>query len=382
LTIGDETRRLAVGEWSDWVPVHFPLMPFQRLSGMCRFLLKQAKPSFQLYASPINLDPFAPAMTISTPSSYAVELAEATGRYATQGIAEDTQALSAHVLTRDEFLHHARLSAGDAERQFWHVLSDFRDGLLFVHFGNLDQVSHMLWRARDPAHPAYDADRDAPYRAVIDDLYVGVDRLVGETLRRAGPGTTLVVLSDHGFTSWRRSFNLNGWLRDRGDLVAAEPDRQADGHQSAQIDWTRTRAYGMGLNGLYLNLRGRERHGIVERADRDRLLEQLRAALLDSVDPATGRRAITRVFVNTESTAGTGPDLIVGYAEGTRVSNESALGRVPPVVFEDNTSEWSGDHCMDPAAVPGILLASRPLRRPPSGLEGVAAAIVAEFNVR
>jgi predicted AlkP superfamily phosphohydrolase/phosphomutase len=185
--------------------------------------------------------------------------------------------------------------------------------------------------------------------------------------------------------SWRRSFNLNGWLRDRGYLAVS--DRSGAPAEGAlhQIDWTRTRAYGLGLNGLYVNLRGRERHGIVALEDRERLVAEIRRALLETADPKTGRAAITQVFVTGSPgrSAGpqdTAPDLVVGYAEGTRVSNESALGGVPAGVLQDNTGEWSGDHCMDPAAVPGILLTSRRLRQTPASLDRVAAAILAEFG--
>jgi hypothetical protein len=75
------------------------------------------------------------------------------------------------------------------------------------------------------------------------------------------------------------------------------------------------------------------------------------------------------------------PDLIVGYAKGTRVSDESALGAVPRDVIVDNMDAWSADHCMDPAAVPGILLTSRPLRKAAPGLQTLAAAILAEFGI-
>ena len=386
IVIGDEERVLKTGEWTDWVPIEFQLMPLQHLRGMSRFYLKQVRPTFQLYASPVNLDPTTPAMPISTPESYAADLARVTGRFYTQGMPEDTKALSEHVLTRDEFLEQAALAAREVERQYWQVLDGFSDGLLFYYFGNLDQVSHMLWRARDPAHPAYDAATDARYAGVIDDLYVAFDRMVGETLRRIGPDTTLIVMSDHGFTSWRRAFHLNSWLRDHGYLAVADPNVQADPGLFQNVDWSRTRAYGLGLNGLYINLRGRERWGIVEAEDRGRLVEEIRQELLGTIDPATSRAAVTTTYAREQIYTDTrhfdiAPDLIIGYADGTRVSNESALGGLPPGVIVDNATEWSGDHAMDPDAVPGILLTSRPLRQPAISLDTVAAAILAEFGI-
>jgi predicted AlkP superfamily phosphohydrolase/phosphomutase len=388
ITVGAEDRVLKVGEWSDWVPVDFALMPLQKLRGICRFYLKQVHPVFQLYASPINLDPVSPAMRISTPASYARELAEATGRYATQGMAEDTKALNERVFTRDEFLRQAALAGEEITRQYWTVLDNFTDGLLFYHFGNLDQVSHMLWRARDPGHPAYDPVADAPYATVIDDLYVAFDRIVGETIRRMGPETTLIVLSDHGFASWRRTFHLNTWLEEHGYLAVIDPAVEHDPGLFQNVDWSRTRAYGLGLNGLYINLRGRERRGIVDPHDRASLIQEIRQRLLETIDPATGRPVVTTVYGGRQVDAGghhhhagIAPDLIIGYAAGTRVSNESALGGLPPGTIVDNTQEWSGDHCMDPSAVPGILLTSRPLKRRVAWLHQVAAAILVEFRI-
>jgi predicted AlkP superfamily phosphohydrolase/phosphomutase len=387
IAIGDEERVLKVGEWSDWVRVEFPLIPFQSLRAMCRFYLKQTRPAFELYVSPVNLDPTTPAMPISTPTSYARELADATGPFYTQGMPEDTNGLNEHVLTRDEFLEQAAFVGEEIKRQYWPILEGFTDGLLFYYFGNLDQVSHMMWRPRDPGHPAYDPVADAPYAAVVDDLYVAFDQIVGETIRRMGSETTLIVMSDHGFTSWRRSFHLNGWLRDHGYLTVLDPSLQNDPGVFQNVDWSRTRAYGFGLNGLYVNLRGREHGGIVASQDRATLIEEIRTALLGTIDPKTGRAAVTRAFPRDQIYADAGhfdiaPDLVVGYAEGTRVSNVSALGGVPPGVIVDNTTEWSGDHTMDPDSVPGILLTNRRLQQPAAALDKLAGAILAEFGIR
>jgi hypothetical protein len=221
LVVGDEERVLQAGEWSDWVPVAFPMIPTQTLRGMARFYLKQVRPEFELYVTPLNIDPFDPALPISTPSSYAAELARATGRFYTQGMPEDTKALEEGVLTRDEFLAQARLAGVEVRRQLHHALDTFDGGLLFYYVGNVDQVSHMLWGAMDPEHPAHDPERDAPYRDVIRDLYVELDEMVGETMARLGPDATLIVMSDHGFASWRRAFHLNSWLRDEGYLALA-----------------------------------------------------------------------------------------------------------------------------------------------------------------
>ncbi len=383
IVVGGETRSLKVGEWSDWVPVTFDVWPLQTLRAECRFYLKQLDPNFELYVTPLNMDPLAPELPISTPAGYAGDLARATGRFFTQGMPEETNGLIDGVFTREEFLRQAKLAQAENLRLFRYVLAHFDRGLLFYYFGNVDQVSHMLWGARDPGHPAYNKARDERYAHVIDDLYVEFDAIVGETLQHVGPQDLLVVMSDHGFTSWRRSFNLNSWLRNEGYVVAATG---SDDATLGQVDLRKSRAYGLGLNGLYLNLKGRESTGIVDPGQRDALLSELTTKLRAVIDPATGQPAVSTVFrrddVYSPGHEDIAPDLIVGYAKGTRVSGESALGILSPTVFADNKGAWTGDHCMDPEVVPGILLTNRALKQRVQALQVLAPAIAGELGVK
>ena len=386
LVVGTEERIIQQGEWTDWIPIDFDLMPTQTLRATARFFLRQVRPELELYVTPLNIDPEDPAQTISSPPSYAAELARETGRFYTQGMPEDTKSLTEGVFSPEEFLAQARLTGQEVIKQYGYVLSRFERGLLFYYFGNLDQISHMMWRPMDPAHPAYDESLDAPFRSVVEDIYVELDGIVGETLESMPEGTTLIVMSDHGFTSWRRSFHLNAWLREQGYLVVRDPYLKDDPGMFLNVDWSRTRAYGLGLNGLYINLRGRERSGIVSANARELLMEELEARLLETVDPDSGQPAVTRVYRRDDyyQDAGyidIGPDLIVGYAKGTRCSNESALGKVGRHVLTDNTGPWSGDHCMDHEAVPGILMTNRALKKPAAELKDLAAAILAEFGI-
>jgi len=386
LVVGSEERLLKVGEWSDWVPVTFELIPTQSLHGMCRFYLKALRPELQLYVSPINFDPLAPDIPISTPEDYATELARRSGRFYTQGMPEDVQALKAGVLDRREFLAQAKIAGDEIRRQYEPVLADFTSGLLFYYFGNLDQVSHMMFRAIDRQHPRYDPVADAPFAGVIEELYRQADEIVGYTLDHMADDTLLIVMSDHGFASLRRRMSLNTWLYERGYLAVKNPDLSQDPGFFANIDWSRTRAYAVGLNGLYVNLAGRERDGIVPPAERRALMEEIAAELLATIDPATGQPAVTKVYRREEvyrdrGAIDVGPDLIIGFARGTGGADDSSLGGVPPEVFTDNDGEWTGDHGMDHETVPGILLTSRPLKRPATELKNLAASILAELGV-
>ncbi len=387
IVVGEDEARvvLSVGEWSDWVPVAFPMVPTKSLPAAVRFYLRAVRPEVELYVTPLQIDPLSPALPISTPPDYAAELARATGRYYTQGIPEDTKIYTEEIFDRDEFLSQSRLAHGDLVRQFEHVLAEFRQGLLFYYFGDIDQVSHLFWGAMDPEHPTYDPAVDPRYAEVVPKLYQEADRLVGYALDHLPEGATLVVMSDHGFASWRRAFNLNSWLRDHGYLTVKNPTLAKDPGLFFNVDWSRTRAYGVGFNGLYLNVRGREKNGIVEAREGPALLEEIGEKLLATLDPKTGLAAVTRVYPTAEvfrpDQLALGPDMVVGYAEGTRAANAGVLGELTPEIITDNMGRWTGDHGMDHTAVPGVLYASRRLGRPVEGLEDLAAAVLAEFGV-
>ena len=398
IELGDQQIVLRVGEWSDWLEVDFEMMPTQHLRGICRMYLRALEPEFELYVSPIDHDPMAPSAPISTPPDFAAELARAVDRFYTEGMPEDTKTLTEGVFTIEEFLAQAKIAGDEVAEQYGYVLDRYLEqpgGFLFYYFGNVDQIGHVRWRSRDPEHPVYDPELDAAYVDLIPTLYEGLDAVVGQTLDRleaeaalGGDGEEeplLVVMSDHGFASWRRAFHLNGWLLEKGYLAAKSMDPYADPGFLSNIDWGRTRAYGIGFSGLYVNLRGRERDGIVPAAERLELIEELRTELLAVVDPETGERVITEVQRRSDyeyqEQSAIGPDLVVGYAKGYRGATESASGDVVGEVFTDNDSAWSGDHMMDHRVVPGVLFVSRPLGRPARGIADLAASILAEYGV-
>ena len=384
----DQRFVLREGEWSGWVPVQFQLIPFfGNVQGICRFYLKQAHPRFELYVSPINIDPANPALPISTPSSYSKDLAEHVGEFHTQGIAEDTKALSDGVLDDREFLEQSHTVLAEHRRVFDLEFPKFKEGLFFFYFSSLDLNAHMEWRQTDPENPTYDGALAAQYGTALEEFYQQIDQVLGEILPRLDNDTTLIVLSDHGFAPYRKSFNLNTWLLQNGYIVM-KGDSQASQDVNtpfAGVDWTKTRAYGIGLNGLYLNLRGRESEGIVDPAQSDVLLREIREKLLAVRDPKNNLPAITRVDLASEAYQGpythSGPDALVGYNRGYRAGWTTIQGGFPPDVLEDNMNPWSGDHCMDYTLVPGVLLSNRKIELESPALTDIAPTILAEFGI-
>ena len=385
IAIQDQQFILKQGEWSPWVQVRFDLVPYlQSVGGIVRFYLKETHPHLKLYVTPVNIDPSNPALPISTPDHYAHDLCDEIGLFYTQGMAHDTKALSSGVLEDGEFLEQAALVFDEHSRIFDRELNRFRYGFLFLYTDRVDQLAHMFWRSMDPHHPLYDPR--SPYAGVIERTYRDMDVLVGKALKRVDDHTTLLVMSDHGFAPFYRTFNLNSWLRREGYLRLSARPTPAEAGPFGAMSWSETRAYGLGLNGLYLNVKGRERDGVVAPgAEYERLVREIADKLGAVTDPRTGRRAVQRVYLASEVYSGSAralaPDLVVGYARDYRVSWDSVLGKLSDEVFADNTDKWSGDHSIAAELVPGVLLSSRKVKAPQPGLADLAPTILAEFGI-
>jgi predicted AlkP superfamily phosphohydrolase/phosphomutase len=374
--------QLAEKQWSDWVRLKFELIPFlQSVSGICRFYLKEVRPNLKLYVTPVNLDPARPALPISTPADYSAEIHEHLGMFYTQGIPEDTKALSSEVLNDDEFLQQTRFAFEEELKMLQYELERFQAGVLFFYFGRVDQLSHTFWRTMDSNHPAYQPATGL--EAVIEDSYREMDDVLGLLLEKLDQQTTLFVLSDHGFAPFYRAFHLNSWLKLEGYASLLD---FAEGELLQNVDWEHTRAYGVGFNGLYLNLKGREKQGIVAGGDEhDRLLRELTERLLSLRDPKNGQPVISRIYRTSEVYSGVhareGPDLIIGYNRGYRASWETALGKFPREILRDNNEKWSGDHLMEASLVPGVLLSNRKIGTVQPSLLDLAPMILAEFGI-
>jgi predicted AlkP superfamily phosphohydrolase/phosphomutase len=373
------------GEWSDWIPVSFEMIPhLASASGICRFFLKEISPRLELYMSPVNIDPFDPVMPLSSPEGYSRELVQDVGYFYTQGMAEDTSALSAGVLDDSEYRQQAINVLEEQERLFHHELSRFDEGFLFGYFSSLDLNSHAFWRCMDDQHPMYDEAVAREHGDFLPWLYSRLDKVVGETMLGADDQTAVFVMSDHGFVTFRRTFNLNTWLLENGyATLLNRSDREASYFQNT--DWGQTRAYAIGINSLYLNLRDREADGTVSAGDAKELKQELATRLKAARDPATGEPVATNVYDADHVYHGDhvkdAPDLIVGYTPGYRASWETILGAYPPEVLGDNMDPWSGDHCMDPRYLPGVLLSNRVYDTERPLLRDLAPTILGHFGL-
>lgn len=410
--IRDQSLVLEPGEWSRFVRVGFDMLPAGMMSqgGIVRFYLRSVTPELELYASPVNVDPTAPINPVSAPGNAAAKLAEEIGLYYTQGMAEDVNALKKEMLTDAEFMRQAELVYQERGEMLDLALRKFmkneQGGFLFFYYSSIDLCCHMMWRHNDPEHPFYDPELAAQdsswwsqregstWRDVVDDLYIRMDPVLGRIRERIPDDTTLVVMSDHGFASYRRKFSLNTWLLEEGYLVLEEDEAREllrddpehrPVHLHTAVDWSRTRAYGMGFNGLYLNLEGREGHGSVDPAEKDALLRELKEEL-EAVRDEDGTPVVLDAAIASEVYRGArladAPDILVGYNRGYGNSDESSLGRIPHHVLADNTGgTFNGSHLMDPSVVGGTILTNRPLGVERPRLEDVTVQILHTYGI-
>jgi predicted AlkP superfamily phosphohydrolase/phosphomutase len=383
--IGASRATLEPGTLSDWVPLVFPAMPGVKVRGLTRLLVTEMGEHFSLYVAPINLDPESPAMPISHPPYYATYLAKKVGPFATLGLAEDTWALNEGVTDDAAFLKQTYDIDREREAMFFAALDRLRQGALVCVFDATDRIQHMFWRDIDKGHPAGRGRERAPHRDAIRELYRHNDALVGRVRERMGEGDVLMVISDHGFSSFRRGVNLNQWLLREGYL-ALKPGADGSAEWLRDVDWWRTRAYVLGLTGLFLNIEGREGRGIVDPgAEAAALKAELIKKLGGLRDEERSAIGITEAFDTAALYSGpyleNAPDLLIGYNAGYRISWDAASGVVAGAVFEDNLKPWSGDHCIDPRLVPGVFFCNRKTKTAEPALIDIAPTALTLFGI-
>ncbi|MDP6963554.1 MAG: alkaline phosphatase family protein, partial [Planctomycetota bacterium] len=373
LTIGakgeEQQIELGVKEYSEWVTLEFKAKKGKaKVTGIARFYCMGTAPDFGLYMTPINIDPSNPAMPIAHPTVYSIYLAKKHGPFATLGLAEDTWALNERVIDEEAFWKQALNIWQERRSQLFDALEKTSKGSVVCVFDGTDRVSHMFHRYLDESHPANEGKDTEWGKDKVGEIYSIADDLVAEVRAKLNPKRDrLMIISDHGFCQFKRGINLNAWLRDNGYLVlkSTAPVDEESGKQISRdwlqdVDWSKTKAFSLGLTGMFINRAARERDGIVGEGEE---LVALKAEIVDKlsqlVDPKSGEMVFREVFDAEKIFTGPyvfqAPDLFMGYKRGYRNSWDCATGACPPEVFSDNTKSWSGDHCIDPREVPGVL---------------------------
>jgi predicted AlkP superfamily phosphohydrolase/phosphomutase len=376
---------LKKGEWSPWIQLDFELsmpvfLPDKKLSGICRFYLQEVAPNFRLYVTPINTDPSKPALRITEPQGFIEDISDELGLFYTSGMQEDFKSLQYNIFNDDEFVQQSTFVLEERLNLLDYALKDYDDGLLFFYFSSTDLQAHMLWWDSDEKHPTRSARDAKKYFGHLQDIYCTMDSVVGDILKRYGNEATIIVMSDHGFANWKRQFDVNAWLRDNGYLG---PDDATS--IMLDVDWSQSRAYALGINGLYLNQIGREKYGIVTPGpEREKLLEEL-VAKLEVFRDVDGSEVVKKAYRTDKAFSGPAmrlaPDIIIGCSRGYRASWGTGLGNVAKEIMSDNDAAWSADHAADPPVVPGVIFSNRPIGATNPSLIDIAPSILTDFGL-
>lgn len=389
ITVDGKNFVVNKGQWSEWIEVKFKLGLMKTTTGIVKFYLNEINPDFELYMTPVQINPKDPAFVISSPDEYIKELANEVGYFYTLGMPEDTKAVEEGRNDEEAFITMCDEIIEEQGKMLWYELDRFKEGLLASAFFSTDRIQHIFWVTKDPSHPLYQKEYAEKYGHVIDDYYRKMDMVLGKVMERVDEQTALMVFSDHGFSSFRRTVHVNSWLAENGFMKLTKKitkDDKDGGGLFQYVDWKNTRAYALGFGSIYLNIKGREKQGIVNAGtEADAVSDEIIAKLAKLTDPADGQSAVRTVYKNKDiysgDQLGNSPDLIIGFEDGFRGSWQTAIGGAPAELMEDNLKKWSGDHIIDPSIVPGILLTNFAINSNAPGLMDIAPTVLACFGM-
>lgn len=383
IKIQGKEYQIKEGEWGEWIEIKFNVGMFNNINGITRAYLHSADP-FRMYLATVQIDPKNPVQQISYPRRFSADLAKDIGLYYTLGLPEDTTALNEGKLDDKSFLQQCSQIEDERAKMFWHEFDDFKkeeNGLLAFVFDTSDRVEHMYWE-----DSGLKSNKTIIISNEIEDYFIEKDKFLGEVMDKIDSNTALMIVSDHGFTSFERSVNLNSWLVENGYMVLdAKPDDKNSGELFSLVDWEKTKAYSLGFGSIYINLKGREGKGIVDPKEKDQLEDEIKSKLKKLKDPENGKLAVTESYKSSETYHGEyaadAPDLVVGFSQGYRAGWQNAVGGVTPKIFADNEKHWKGDHIVDPSHVPGIIITNFKLNTNDTSQLDVAPTILSILGI-
>lgn len=358
LEIQGQKIPLKKNQFSPWIRLSFKIDLFRKVSVLAKFYLRSLQPEINLYLSPLNIDPQKPFYSISFPKNFSQKLTQKYGNFSTLGLPHDTWALQEGIFNQAAFLQQTDDLLEKRKKIILGELADFPTGLFVAYLGTIDSIQHMFWSQQK----------------IINDYYRKMDEVVGQVMKLLDENDSLFILSDHGFGPFNYEVHLNTWLRDNGYLSLKKG--KIGKELLKNIDWTKTKAYALGFNSLYLNLKGREGQGIVTKREKPRLIKEISQKLRNLKNPTNNQRVIKNIYPRKE------PDLIIGYYQNHRASWETAVGATPKKVFKKRTEKWKGDHLFDASEVPGVFFANQKLRLRKPAITDVIPLALKEFGIR
>lgn len=392
VTLGDDSATLYVdggeysikeGAWSEWIRIKFNVGLFKDVYGTFKARLISVDP-FRMYVTTMQIDPVNPVVDISSPSKYSSELAGSIGLYYTLGMPEETDGLNDGTLSDEAFLDHVDEIEAERDRMFWEEFNKFKEqdsGVLALVYDSSDRVQHMYWGEK----VLEDDDGVFNVTPEIENYFVRKDEFIGKVLDELDNDTLLLIFSDHGFTSFERSVNLNDWLVENGFMTLKhEIPEGEDGALFKYVDWSKTKAYSLGFNSVYVNLKNREGKGVIE--DKEAVVSELIEKLESLRDPTNDMQVVNRAYRREEIYSGSmiedAPDIVVGFNPGYRMGWQTAIGGFTGEVLGDNSKHWRGDHLFDPQFVPGVIFSNSRLNTQNPSQTDIAPTIVEVLGIK
>jgi len=412
ITMDGHEQVLKVGEWSEFYRLNFVLNPLLKVRAVTRCKLVSLEGKFKLFINTLDLDPEAPPFwqSISQPHGFSKELVDTShGTFETYGWACTTMPFKDGEITSETLLEDIEFTMKWRERVTYAQLARGDWRMLMSVFSTPDRVQHMMYQYYDEQHPLYDEEeanrkvtffgKEITLKEAIPEIYRQADRIVGRVMDEfLKEGDTLLLCADHGFQTFRRQVSVNNWLIDNGYMVLKDSATKKDRSSFKAVDWSKTRAYALGLGFIYINeigdntaktvngvvvQKGGPDLGIVAPEDKLALLKEMQAKLLEAVDEETGEKTVLESYILSEEHSGDymeiGADMVLGFAPGYRVAwtttggglrlEEDDYGNViSGATYTDNTSPWSGGHpSVARDHVRGLFFCNRKVNLPEGG---------------
>ena len=381
ITIDGKDYKAKKQEWSGWLKADFKVGLLKKISGIFKVYISDTEP-FEMYLTTVQVDPQDPVVKISYPSSYSEDLAQEIGPYYTLGMPEETDGYVSEVLDKKAFLEQTQEIEDERDKMFWKEFNQFKEqekGVFAFVYDTSDRLQHLFWDEK----VLTEDDNKISLNKVVLDYYLEKDQFLGKVMRELSDDTLLLIISDHGITSFERAINMNNWLVENGFMVLKEPLNGEESPLFQKVDWTKTKAYSLGFTSIYVNLKGREVHGTVE--NKEPVVEEITEKLSKLVDSENSKQVVHRIYRSEEIYSGeflkNSPDLIVGFNPGFRMSWQTAIGGFGEEVIIDNLKRWSGDHLVDPSFVPGVVFSNKELREKEANLIDIAPTILEALGV-
>ena len=387
IQLQDQKHSVQEGHWSPWFTVQFQMTAHFTAKAICRFYVIQTSPEVRLYLSPLSYDPRDPYIPISSPTDFCHRLAKTHGLFKTVGWVHDTSALNSEKIGEQVFLEEMFSIMDWREKMTLAQLQKGNDDLFISVFTATDRAAHMFYRLLDSKHPRYDDQLAAQYGDALLRIYQKMDHVVGQVMAAVSQDDMLIVLSDHGFHSFRRGLHVNSWLAQNGFMTLKNGKSYSKKEFLEEVNWQQTQAYSLGTGQVYINLEGREGQGIVSPyGECEDVVDRIARGLEEFRDPKTGEQVMLKTHKGHSIYHGKhlqeAPDIRLGFRDGYRTSWKTTLGGIPKELMADNTRKWSGDHAAsDTQDTPGIIICNQKLAKDKPNIIDMAPTVLAHFEI-